>query len=246
VRSGSISIRRHLAEVEDLRQLAKSDSETYVALREVKAFQALRFRGTYSDLISGSQFRNATQFFLSELYGEKDFSSRDHEFFKIAGALEKYFPASVVQTASSLAALHALSERLDFQMAQAWLSHSIHADSALRYAYSWKHVSTLGERQQQLRAVIDIGLELDRLTRIPALRLALRMMRMPAKRAGLSSLQAFLESGFDTFAEMAKNGRLAHRFLDIIQARERNWIDALFNDQAQVAANKLIVCLNKP
>ncbi len=243
MKSGSISIRDHLSQVEDLRLRATGDPAIYAALRTVKAFQAARFRGTYSDLLLDERFHDATHFFLSELYGERDFSQRDQQFFRIAGALEKFFPDKVLQTASDLAALHALSERLDFDMAMAWVVQASIQDDSFRYAAAWIQVSSLPERLLQLEAVIGIGKELDRLTQLPALRFALKMMRGPAKAAGLAALQNFLEAGFDTFAAMARNGNLAIQFLNTIQTRENAWITSLFTTPTQRAANQLNECL---
>ena len=73
-------------------------------------------------------------------------------------------------------------------------------------------------------AVHAIGAELERLTRKPLLRQALRMMRGPAGAAGLTELQSFLEIGFDTFRAM----KGADEFLSTVDRRERTLCDALF------------------
>ena len=57
----------------------------------------------------------------------------------------------------------------------------------------------------------------------------LKMMRGPAAAAGLGSLQRFLESGFDTFAAMAKSSGGAEDFLNTIEARESALIRMLFD-----------------
>jgi hypothetical protein len=55
------------------------------------------------------------------------------------------------------------------------------------------------------------------------------MMRGPAAAAGLSSLQRFLESGFDTFGGMARKRGGAEAFLGVIRERESRWIASLFD-----------------
>ena len=70
-----------------------------------------------------------------------------------------------------------------------------------------------------------MGQELQRLTRMKSLLIALRLMRGPAHAAGLSTLQQFLERGFAAFATMGD----ASRFLQAIAEREQRWIDALFD-----------------
>jgi len=68
-----------------------------------------------------------------------------------------------------------------------------------------------------------------RLTRMAGLRTLLKMMRAPAHAAGLGSLQHFLESGFDTFATMARRRGGAEGFLDTIRGREAKLIAMLFD-----------------
>ena len=78
--------------------------------------------------------------------------------------------------------------------------------------------------RQQIQLTLDVGLALDRFVRQPLLRHTLRLMRGPARAAGLAELQTFLESGFDTFRAM----RGADQFLAWVAERERALVDALF------------------
>ena len=70
-----------------------------------------------------------------------------------------------------------------------------------------------------------MGEELQRLTRLKGLRMALRMMRSPARAAGLSALQDFLEAGFDAFATLGD----ASGFLGRVAERESTLIHTLFD-----------------
>ena len=56
-------------------------------------------------------------------------------------------------------------------------------------------------------------------------------MRGPARAAGLSELQQFLETGFETFREM----KGAHDFMAIVDERERVLSSALFGAAMQDA-----------
>ena len=124
------------------------------------------------------------------------------------------FPQQVVTTAVALAELHALTEELDQAMALVWLAQEGDETSdARRYALAWREVGRREDREDQLTVVLRIGEEMARLTRTAGLRVMLRMMRGPATAAGLGSLQRFLESGFDTFAAMAKRPGGAEQFL---------------------------------
>lgn len=195
------------------------------AVSAVKQLQALRFRATYADLIQDASCAPATRFFLDELYGVHDFAQRDAQFGRIAGALERLFPEAVAQLAVDLAETHALTEVLDHEVARHWLTLDADMPATLRYTQSWRLADDRPARERQLAVVQHMGRELQRLTRMKPLRLALRMMRNPARAAGLDALQHFLESGFDAFAALGD----ARRFLDTISERESRWISTLFD-----------------
>jgi hypothetical protein len=237
-------IRSAVAQVSALRSEFNGEPRLRAAVREVKRFQARRFAGTYADLLAGGPYAAAARFFLEELYGDKDYDERDAQFARIAGAIERLFPADVALTAVSLAQLHALTEQLDHAMASAWKDGQALADSP-RYTLSWRAVERRPDRVAQLRTVLAVGQEMIRLTRLPGLRLMLKMMRGPAKAAGLSALQHFLEAGFDTFAAMARRPGGAEAFLRTIEEREGALISMLFDDELVACETRLAAILGQ-
>ena len=224
------TIRNAVSQVSALRQASQADPALHTAITSIKRFQALRFAQTYADLMSAGPYQDAVRFFLDELYSDKDYSLRDAQFSRIAGALQTFFPKQVVAIAVSLSELHALTEDLDHKMGLEWLSATglPKANEAERYAIAWRAVGRRKDRDTQLNDVLAVGYELDKLTRASGVRMLLKMMRRPASAAGLSSLQSFLESGFDTFAQMNGPAKGAQQFLAIVRARESLLIDALF------------------
>jgi hypothetical protein len=224
-------IRDAVRRVALLRQAALSQPPVGAALGEVKRVQARRFAGTYADLLSHGPYVAASRFFLDELYSDKDYAERDDQFARIAGAIERFFPAPVVETAVALADLHALTEELDEAMAESWARRGaeLPLGEAPRYVDAWRDVGRRAERESQLAVVLDIGTRMARLTRTPGLRTLLKMMRGPATAAGLGSLQRFLENGFDTFGAMARQPGGAEEFLATIQRRETALIAMLFD-----------------
>ena len=228
------TIRNAVARVAALRRDAATQPGLHAATLAVKSFQAQRFAGTYADLLASTEYAGAARFFLDDLYSDKDYSLRDAQFARIAGGLQRLFPKQVVATAVTLAELHVLTEELDRQMAEAWIGAGAAADAVSRYMACWQAVGHEADRDRQLEMVLQVGGELDRLTRTPGLRMMLRMMRKPAAVAGVGALQIFLESGFDIFAQMSGKGARAREFLGTIQERESGWIRQLSN--ASVAA----------
>ncbi len=227
-------IRTHLARVSQLRAQAQAEG-VQVAVDQIKHLQARRFRGTYADFLEHPTYAPATRFFLDELYGVHDFARRDAQFARIAGALERLFPEAVAQLAVDLSETHALTEVLDHQLATQWLSLDETLSPTERYIVAWRRTDARASRERQLAVVHHMGLELQRLTRMKTLRLGLRMMRNPARAAGLDALQHFLESGFDAFASLGD----ARPFLETIRQRESSWLDALFDQDLMSCCRSL-------
>ena len=226
------TIRDAIADVTALRLHRTGDPELGAAVGSVKTFQARRFRGTYADLMASPSFGPAAGFFLEELYSDTDYTDRDLQFGRIAGTLQTMFPQPVVNTAVALAVLHAQTEELDQDMGRAWLAQEAGANAAndaARYTAAWRTVGQRHARQQQLERVLAMGTDLARLTRTPGLRMMLRMMRGPANAAGMGALQKFLEAGFDTFGQLARQRGGVEEFLATIEQRERALMDLLFD-----------------
>lgn len=222
MRANSHTILGHLEAVEKLRAEQARSADLAARVVGIKRFQHTRFERTYADLLGG-RFAKAARFFLDELYGPHDFSERDAQFARIVPAIVRLFPGEIVTTVAMLAELHALSERLDAALA---MQVSEPEPSLERYVSAWRAVGERDARERQIELMLAIGRALQRYTRNPVLRGSLRMMRGPAKAAGLGALQSFLEHGFDTFKDL---GDRAPEFLDAIAQRERRAVAWLFD-----------------
>ena len=221
-----------LAQVQRERQRRLADPALSTRVAAVKHFQQQRLRETYADLRATERYRRATTFFLEELYGPEDFTQRDAQFARVVPALVRLFPAEVVKTVVALAQLHALSERLDSEMAAAAGTAADTALAAADYALAWRMTGQPAERERQIELLMQVGLALDRHTRSRLLRTSLHMMRAPARAAGLEALQGFLEAGFDSFGTMGG----AQEFMRLIGERERKLAAALFASAAGQAS----------
>jgi hypothetical protein len=228
------AILAHLATVNAERAERAANPAVAKRVEAIKAYQQRRFELTYADLLAHPRYAGASNFFLDELYGPSDFTQRDAQFARIVPGLVKLFPSQVVATVEALAALHALSERFDTAMGCAVEQEPI---DAATYAKAWQRCDDAAGRERQIRLMEQVGTSLDALTRNPLLHHSLRLMRGPARAAGMSALQTFLEAGFDTFRAM----RGAEEFLSLIGSRERSLATALFSvDPAQAASLRLL------
>ena len=229
MRADAKSILTHLRTVEAERARRLASGELAARVQSLKRYQQQRFAHTYADLLDSPRYGPAAQFFLDELYGPRDFSERDAQFARVVPMVVRLFPHDIVETVSTLAELHALSETLDSETAARL---DVPEVDAAAYARAWQATGRADDRERQIALTLDIGRSLDRLAANPLVRHSLHMMRAPARAAGLGSLQHFLETGFDTFKGM----RGAQDFLATIGARERALAAALFN-AAHLAAD---------
>lgn len=188
----------------------------------LKEFQHRRFSRTYADLLSSSRYGAAARFFLEELYGPGDFTGRDAQFARVVPALVRLFPQEVVKTVIALSELHALTESLDTAMAS---NASMGEWTPAQYVRAWQKTGHRSDREMQVALTVALATRLETLTRSALLRKSLRLMRTPARAAGLSDIQRVLEAGFDAFVAIGG----AADFIRMIETRERAFVSSLFS-----------------
>jgi hypothetical protein len=188
----------------------------------VKQWQQERLARTYRDLAANPRYAEATRFFLEDLYGPKDFSGRDEAMLKIYPSMVRLLPASAVHTAALAIEVDALSEVLDRALATALGTRKLDEAS---YAKAYRESSSPELRERQIARVVDAGQRLDQLVKKPLVTRTLKLMRTPARMAGLLELQEFLERGFNAFAAMGD----ATEFLATVGSREREIARRLFS-----------------
>ena len=146
------TIRNAVAQVSALRLEALGNPALAAGIATIKRFQAERFTRTYADVLYAGPYKGAARFFVDELYSGRDFTQRDAQFSRIAGALQTFFPKNVVATAVALAQLHALTEDIDHEMGRAWVGSggASSTDETKRYMQVWRSVGRREDRARQL------------------------------------------------------------------------------------------------
>ncbi|MBP5997370.1 MAG: hypothetical protein KA535_05415 [Azonexus sp.] len=221
----SAALADFLAEARDLRLAAAADAQHGGRRQRLREWQAARLARTHADLLASPRYGRAATFFLSDLYGPKDFSERDAEVERILPLMTTMLPVSGLRTLLLAVEVDALSERFDAAMVSqlgAQLDDAPLSDAA--YAAAYRAVGDRAGRATQLRLIGETGEALEALARKSFVRGALKMMQGPAHLAGLGELHAFLERGFEAFRSM----RDASEFLETIIEREREITAAIF------------------
>ena len=167
----------------------------------LRAWQAARLARTHRDLLESRRFHDAAEFFLTDLYGPKDLSRHVEEVRRIVPLMTSVLPDSGLATVAHAMELNALSESLDGAMVEA-LGERTADITAGAYAEAYRAVDRAQDRERQIDLIALLGEALDKLTHLRFIGMTLKVMRKPARLAGLGELQAFLERGYAAFGAM--------------------------------------------
>lgn len=215
----------NLEKLEKLRgpgSLERNDAVFARCLKAVKAWQQDRHKRTYPDLAADPRYAPAAAFFMDELYGVKDSALRDRDLIRMYPTIKRVLPKFAYDVVSKALELDVISEQFDQMLAQKIGDVAINESN---YAEAFREAGTMKERLRQVDLMREVGAELDVVVKKPLIYSTLRMLRTPARLAGLSNMQQFLEAGFTAFKHM--NG--AEYFLETIATRETELIKRLFS-----------------
>lgn len=189
-------------------------------------WQARRLAHTYADLRADPRYAPATEFFLTDLYGPRDFSKRDADGERVAAAMHRVLPESAIRPIEAALVLNRLTHVLDAELAQMLFEiMQVERIDAASYAEAYRRCDQYTRRKSQIEQVDALGRQLDHVVAKPMIQLALRLARGPAHLAGLGELQDFLERGVRAFLHMSG----ASAFLDTIRARESDILTRIFD-----------------
>lgn len=195
-------------------------------LPEVRRWQARRLEASFDRFLSDPRRRPAAQFFLSDVYNDHDFSRRDADIAKVLPMMQRLLPTGLLETVADAIELGLLTHAFDLRMAgvlQAIGGQRRKLDAGL-YAQAYRASGLPRLRSHQIDLIARVGLGLGNALRLPGISMLLRLSHGPAKAAGLSELQGFLERGFEAFSKLGD----VRSFIAEIEADERAVCKRLF------------------
>jgi hypothetical protein len=197
----------------------------------LRHWQAQRLARTYADLAADERYAPAAAFFLSDIYGERDFSARDGAVERAYPLLQKTLPKAALAPIERAVELDALSKELDTALASALVGDPDVTDTITEAAYAraYRRCNNRAQRLHQIELTVAVGADLDRTVAKPLVHRLLILARAPARAAGFGELQDFLERGFAAFRHMGG----AAAFLKTIETRERLILERLFAGHPQ-------------
>lgn len=182
----------------------------------LQGWQRARLARSYAELLVEPQFRAAGHFFLEELYGGLEFRERDQQVSRVLPVMTRTLPEHMLHALARAFELQAISLELDMDMAQQMAQAGISELDDRAYQHLYRLTGRPKDRRQQIELIHGLGLELNEVVRHRLVLNLVRLLRLPARAAGFSQLQDFLEQGLWAFRKM-KDGE---RFVETIYQSE--------------------------
>lgn len=193
---------------------------------EIRRWQARRLEASFDHFLRDPRRRPAAQFFLSDVYSDRDFSRRDADIARVLPTMQRVLPGALLETLADAIELGLLTHAFDLRLAQVLegMAPRQRTLDANLYAQAYRIAGLPRLRNHQIDLIARVGVDLANALRMPGVAMLLRLSRGPARAAGLAELQGFLERGFSAFAELGD----ARGFIDEIEADERDVSRRLF------------------
>jgi hypothetical protein len=192
------------------------------ARQDLRQWQAARLARTHADLLNDPRYTSAVAFFLTDLYGPDSNAARYEEAESVMPVAVRLLPHAGLETLADAWKLDAICESLDAAMIDA-LGRGNRPLTSARYAAAYQLVGREADRAAQIDLICDLARALERLAARRTTTVILSMMREPARIAGFSDLQGFLERGLHALRMMGPTAR----FIDTVVAQERRLMQAL-------------------
>jgi len=199
-------------------------------LSSLRSWQTRRLERSFRHFLADARMRPAAVFFLTDLYGDRDFSGRDRDVARIMPLMSRLLPHSLLGAAVDAVELEVLSHAFDLRMAEA-LTKMLEPGEAIgmdAYGRAYREVGGVRLRQRQIELILGVGWTLDAAVKKHGVAKLLRASRTPARLLGLAELQGFLERGFTAFEKLGG----AKAFLDAIGDSEHAASQRLFAGEA--------------
>lgn len=197
-------LQRRLACHQALHDPAREPRNRLATLPALRRWQAQRLERSFRGFLADPRMAPAARFFLTDVYGDHDFSRRDADIARVLPTMQRLLPAALLDIVADAIGLAALSHAFDLRMAEALqqLAPGATAVDDTLYAAAYRRVGLPRLRARQIDLVRDVGIGLAAALRAPGVAMLLRLSWGPARAAGLAELQGFLERGVDAFTRV--------------------------------------------
>ncbi len=192
----------------------------------LSAWQSLRLSRTHADMLRDARFSLGCRFFLDDIYAPKDFSQRDYDGHRIYNFMNRFLPEATLAPLAMALEVNSLTQQLDLALAQTMRDHLgvIDRFDRAQYEQAYRLCDNYDTRARQIRLIVAVGGQLERVRRVPFVQTTLRLARGPAHRLDWHEMQDFLERGYVAW----KSIREPETFLANIRQREMAILDRIY------------------
>ena len=229
---GALRFLEHMERAKELRRQVITGAGLTSQQLTLSAWQTDRLAATYADFAVQKRYKAALEFFLTDLYGTKDFAQRDSDIERVYPIMVRVLSENAVESMSLAVELHALTQELDSELMDVMTrvynidigKHPELLDQAL-YAQAYRECDNYQLRSRQIELICESGVLLDEVVRHPVIYAMAKLARGPAHAAGFGELQDFIERGLKGFRKM----KGADEFLTAIGKREFFILDQVYS-----------------
>lgn len=212
-----------------LRQHDEAQVEFREKLYRLQKWQAERMKKTHEQLLDDEKYRDATLFFLEDIYGGIDLSDLANEAERAMNKALKILPEKVMATSAHALELNALSAELDELLALALFYEMEKEEFSMEdytQAFRMSAAKELRDRQTLLARELAVGL--DKYVRSRVIYATFKMVRRPAHKAGIGNLYNFMGKGFEVMRPMGSASLVVHAILE----KEEEAIERIYQGEA--------------
>lgn len=213
------------------------------AQQVLTTWQCSRLSSTYADLSAQKRYTKAVDFFLTDLYGPLDFSQRDDDIRRVYPIMVNVLSAEAIHSLGQGLELNSLSMSLDARLLETLTTEcgfdAKNEPGALdyqMYAEAYRACDNYSDRVRQIDLMVEVGENLEVVTRKRLILAAVKVARKPAQIAGFGELQSFIERGLAAFKAMGS----ANEFLATVHSREMRLLDAIYSSKPPPKALNIV------
>lgn len=217
-------LRQELARYHELRQHRQGEGLFRRRLHELQDFQIRRLKHTHAALIADPRYHDATEFFLSDVYGGIDLTSMAREIERALPLATRLLPDSVLATSALACEIQVLTQALDEELTDLlFFQRGLKTLTVADYVDGFVALGNLPQRLKQADMVRELGHGLDRYVRSRVIYATFKIANKPAHRYGLGTLYDFLDRGFKVMRPMGS----AHELFDTMMQSERGILERM-------------------
>src|SRR6476659_7321720 len=121
----------------------------------LRQWQAKRLAESFTDFLADPRMRPAAVFFLSDLYGDRDFSARDRDAARVLPMMSRLLPDTLLRAATDAIELAVLDLRLAEQLARRPKPNA--PITVADYSRAYRHGGYRRLRAHQIELVLRVG-----------------------------------------------------------------------------------------